>query len=842
MTDTATRPRSTAAASDLLPLQVVTLYANETLGQALTDVVGQAGAVHAASALDDVASFVGAHAIDVVLVLVPGDVDWTAHLAAAPQTPWLAVDAAGSVARCRAALQAGVAHYVDVDVEHLDPKALHIALNDAVRMHQKQHQHDYVDAAYHEELERLFTEQTRQLVDYSDRLMTTAEGTKILANCTTFPELSACALDILAQGLEATSGGLFLHDRGTWVLVYADDAAQVFRHEVDASTVERDLKMLFRSSSVISGNFPDEMPDCMRAFMSVHEGALSLLSLESPSGAIDGILVLHRSTGFPFGERDREIGRIILAHAVEALKGIRLTDSLRESEARFQRIASNVPGVVFQIVCEQGALSRFTYVSQGVVGLLELTADALYQSPQAFIDKLNPDDKAAFAQTLADSMRRASPWRWEGRYRTSAGETRWFQLAAKPAEQTDGSLLYDGLLLDITERKEMELHLQLADRMVSVGTLAAGVAHEINNPLTYVIANIGLLREEFEEGQLPLPDDERDDVITLLNEAEEGAQRVTRIVRDLKVFSRGDERQVGAVRLEGVLDSSINMAMNEIRHRAQLDRDYQPVPQVRANDSRLGQVFLNLLVNAAQAIPEGDAVRHTIRVSTHTDDEGNAVVEITDTGIGIHPGELKRIFDPFFTTKPVGVGTGLGLPICHRIISEFGGQISVRSTLDLGSTFTVTLPPAHVNRELPTQAKSVGGRALGVANVLIVDDEPGVTTALKRALREHKVLAVHSGRQAIDALRDDPTVDLVLCDLMMPDMTGMDVYEAVRTEFPGLEEHIVFMTGGAFTSKARDFLESVDNVRLEKPFDMSKVRDMVKTFLAKDIDAVLQAT
>jgi signal transduction histidine kinase len=151
-----------------------------------------------------------------------------------------------------------------------------------------------------------------------------------------------------------------------------------------------------------------------------------------------------------------------------------------------------------------------------------------------------------------------------------------------------------------------------------------------------------------------------------LAEARQGAERVRNIVRDLRVFARGDEEQSGPVALRRVLDSSINIAWNEIRHRARLVKDYGDTPMVEANESRLGQVFLNLLLNAAHAIPEGETERNEIRVSTRTDGRGHAVVEIRDTGGGIPAAIREKIFDPFFTTKSAGEGTGLGLWICKR--------------------------------------------------------------------------------------------------------------------------------------------------------------------------------
>ena len=182
------------------------------------------------------------------------------------------------------------------------------------------------------------------------------------------------------------------------------------------------------------------------------------------------------------------------------------------------------------------------------------------------------------------------------------------------------------------------------------------------------------------------------------------------IVRDLRVFARGDEEQSGPVALRRVLDSSINIAWNEIRHRARLVKDYGDTPMVEGNESRLGQVFLNLLLNAAHAIPEGETERNEIRVSTRTDGRGYAVVEIRDTGAGI-PAEIRdRIFDPFFTTKPAGEGTGLGLWICSGILSALGGEISVDS--DIGrraASFRVTLPP--VAMETPAAIAGRGRRS-----------------------------------------------------------------------------------------------------------------------------------
>ncbi len=246
------------------------------------------------------------------------------------------------------------------------------------------------------------------------------------------------------------------------------------------------------------------------------------------------------------------------------------------------------------------------------------------------------------------------------------------------------------IIRDRTERAKLESQLFLTDRMVSMGTMAAGVAHEINNPLAYILANL-----DFIHGELNQPDTSginTADVSEAVDDALEGANRVRHIVQDLKTFSRGDDRHVGAVNPVRVLESAISMAWNEIRHRAELVRDVADVSLVRANESRLSQVFLNLLVNAAQSIPSGDAANNRISVRLRDRDDGCVEMQVSDTGCGMDDQLLKRIFEPFYTTKPIGVGTGLGLSICRSIIESFDGEISVESALGEGTTFTVVLP------------------------------------------------------------------------------------------------------------------------------------------------------
>jgi len=362
--------------------------------------------------------------------------------------------------------------------------------------------------------------------------------------------------------------------------------------------------------------------------------------------------------------------------------------------------------------------------------------------------------------------------------------------------------------------------------MASVGTLAAGVAHEINNPLAAICANLELMSKTV--GDLaaePGMDHRLDEVVDELRDARDGAERVRQIIRDLKIFSRApDEERRGPVEVQRVLESSLRMAWNEIRHRARLIKDYGPVPPVDANEARLGQVFLNLIVNAAQAIPEGDAEHNAVRVVTGVDAAGRVSVAVSDTGTGIAPENLSRIFDAFFTTKAIGVGTGLGLSICHRIVGGLGGEIEVESERGKGTTFRVLLPPSSAETEAPRAPLPVSA-ATRRGRVLIVDDEIMFAKAIGRSIaQEHDVSLAGSAGDALARLRGGQRFDVIICDLMMPQMTGMELHAELARLAPEQAARIVFVTGGAFTAGARAFLDAVPNQRIEKPFETQQLR------------------
>ena len=384
---------------------------------------------------------------------------------------------------------------------------------------------------------------------------------------------------------------------------------------------------------------------------------------------------------------------------------------------------------------------------------------------------------------------------------------------------------------DVTEVNALRAKLVVSDRMVSIGTLAAGVAHEINNPLTYVSASLDALRD------LLRPALARDaalaDATSLLDDMRDGIDRVGRTVRDLKLFSRSEDSARTVVDIKDVLTRVLRIANNEIRHRATLVLNVGDVPLVDGNDAQLGQVFLNLLVNAAQAIPEGAADRNEIRVVTRTDARGRAVVEVHDTGSGIPDAIKTRIFAPFFTTKDPGAGTGLGLSICHGIITAHGGDLEVESTLGKGSVFRVVLAPAAVAVTPAAPAVAPTPRALRPprGKFLVVDDEPSILKIYPRHLGAGQCVTCASGREALELFRRGERFDAILCDLMMPQTSGMDVYaELVRTT-PDQAARMIFVTGGAFSERARQFLASLTNPCLDKPFNSARLFECIAQVL-----------
>jgi PAS domain S-box-containing protein len=407
------------------------------------------------------------------------------------------------------------------------------------------------------------------------------------------------------------------------------------------------------------------------------------------------------------------------------------------------------------------------------------------------------------------------------RLKTARGEIREVRKWVRLARDERGLTRDLTVMQDVTQQSLLQAQLRLAERLASLGTMAAGVAHEINNPLAFVLANLNVVKSELAK----LPESPVVDVVDLreaVAEALDGAERVRQIVLSLKPFARVDEHQRGHCDVARIVQAALNMAKNELRHRSRIVSDLRAVGPVFANEARLGQVFLNLLVNAAHAMSEARAAENVVTVVTR-EDQGQVVVSIQDTGTGIAPDVLPRIFDPFFSTKQIGQGTGLGLFISQGIVKDAGGTVSVNSTPGVGTTFEVRLPVATTTS---LSASTTPLPARKRARILLIDDEPSILRALERLLSPaHDLTLAQSGREALTLLNHGLEYDLIICDLMMPEVSGIDVWE----QMPAVHRHTtIFMTGGTFTPRAEHFLAQVNPTVLEKPFTATTLEGLLE--------------
>jgi len=479
----------------------------------------------------------------------------------------------------------------------------------------------------------------------------------------------------------------------------------------------------------------------------------------------------------------------------------------------------------YELIFEHAPLGILHFDAHGVITACNQNFVAIIGSSRSVLVGLNmlslPDRAmvACVRQALGGEM--AS---YEGPYRSAtADKTTPVSVLFAPVVEAGTITGGVGIIRDVTEAQALRERLAQSDRLAALGTLAAGVAHEINNPLTYVMSSI-------ETAKRALDRDHGDGRVgRYLETALEGADRIRRIVRDLRIFSRAEDQPRTPVDVHAVLDAAANLCGSVIRHRGRLVKRYGDVPPVWADEVRLGQVFVNVLVNAAHAIPEDAQTEHWIEVSTEAIDDGHVAIEIADNGAGIPADLLPRVFEPFVTTKPVGVGTGLGLSICHSIVTSLGGEITVDSEPGRGTAVRIVLPRATgaaAARPLPARAHSdESPPALRPMRWLLVDDEPRVIEALAAILadRQHEVRIATSGAEALASLAADAHVDVVLCDVMMAGKNGLDVYEELRRQHPELEERFVFMSGGVMSAEIFADLAATGRPRVAKPFTVEQL-------------------
>jgi PAS domain S-box-containing protein len=494
-------------------------------------------------------------------------------------------------------------------------------------------------------------------------------------------------------------------------------------------------------------------------------------------------------------------------------------DAARSTEASFRGLVESIPDLV--VIHDDG---RMVYANPAMLALMGKPLEAVVSLRPA--DWVHPDDLEAISPYL-----HAGPPTPPRELRIRSGKGGWvaaeflaigLEMSGRPVRVAIGR--------DLSERAQAQERLARAQRLAAIGTLAAGVAHELNNPLTFVLANVELLGETLRRLRgSPADADGWDEALHALEDTLEGAERMRVIVRDLRALSRSDAPFSGIVDVRRLLEHAANLAWNEVRPRARLTWEIGDVPPVRGSEARLAQVLVNLLVNAAQAIPEGDPDAHSIRLSAARGRDGKVAITVTDTGAGIAPEHLPRIFDPFFTTKPAGVGTGLGLWVCHNIVTAFGGALDVSSEPGRGTTFRVVLPVAAPGEAAgDRRAEPRDGRPR--RRLLVVDDEPLVAATVRRQLASDFLVDAASGARDALARIAAERYDAVVCDVAMEGASGLQFLEVLRGAAPALAERVLFVTGCA-APEIPALLAASGARWLPKPFDGRQLRAALRELL-----------
>ena len=526
-----------------------------------------------------------------------------------------------------------------------------------------------------------------------------------------------------------------------------------------------------------------------------------------------------RAFGAPIFEPTGRLTHVIVAF-IDITREVAAEAQRRTVESRLQFVCSHAP-IVIWLADNQGNVT----LSEGA-GL-----EALGFKAGELVGR-NVFDLYGGHPTIPGYLRRviAGESLW---YTVEVGEVvfeTWLSPVYGPSGEQIGFM---GMGNDVSQVRKLQKTAIQNDRVMALGTLAASVAHEINNPLTYVLVESEAATREVDAlerlvGSLAAAaaPEVRGSLSRLrehLAPIRAGTTRIASITRDLKSFSRADESTLSAVNLRAIVESVLKLVAKEVEARARLVLDLYDTSPVTGNEARLTQVVLNLIVNAYQAVPQGAPAQNQVKVATRS--EGSRViVEVSDSGPGVPPQDRERIFEPFFTTKAIGVGTGLGLFVCRNVVRGFAGEVEVHDAPGGGALFRVVLPAAQGPARAPDAVSAAATPDTTGAHIVLVEDDRMVARAFMLRLREagYRVTIFHDGRSGIDGLlaMPDDQIDLIFCDLMMTGMTGMDLAAALTSRAPAKAAKLVLMTGGAFSAEASEFVARHQDRIVDKPFDI----------------------
>ncbi len=500
---------------------------------------------------------------------------------------------------------------------------------------------------------------------------------------------------------------------------------------------------------------------------------------------------------------------------------------LKRSEERFRTILEDMDNGYFEL----DKKSHYIFVNDAMCKILGYSrADIVAKHFGSFIDqtdeKFVENSRAIMDEAIRTGMTLSGLF---GTIVKGDGSRRIIGVSVSPLRDATGNIAgIRGITRDITDRMKMEQQLLMAGKLASIGELAAGVAHEINNPLTAIMGYAQLLAARDD-----IPEHIKLDLDKIFNQS----QRAARIVQNLLTFARSYALEKKVIDINELILKSLELRSYEHKvGNIEIVVDLHPgLPGISADENQIQQVILNIIINAEQAITSKKR-GGKIKVTTGLEDSMVKII-VADDGPGIPRGMLERLFDPFFTTKEVGQGTGLGLSVCHGIVTKHGGRIYADSVEGQGATFIVELP---ASREVKSkdQGSSVrlgkGSPKVEVSKrILVVDDEMVIRDILIRILSEkgYDVESAATGAEGLDKIMNTK-YDVYLLDIKMPGVDGRDIYEAISEKFPQLMNRVIFITGDTITRSTLDFLETTGREYLSKPLDFSRLVNTIEEVTA----------
>jgi two-component system NtrC family sensor kinase len=530
-----------------------------------------------------------------------------------------------------------------------------------------------------------------------------------------------------------------------------------------------------------------------------------------------GVLAVdNRTTDRTFSEDDQYLLATLADYAAIAIENARLYEQVRLSEQRYRGLFANAYDLIFTL----DRSLQITSINRVGEQLLGYTVDELIGKPLAVL--CTPESWNGVQPHLRALVGGRGVQPFEVELVRHDGELVVLEVSAQIIQNGVGVKGIHCIARDLTVRRRLEQQLIQSEKLSAIGQLVAGVAHELNNPLTSVSGYAQLLLRDKE-----IPDEPRQDIEQIHVQAE----RAAKIVQNLLIFAREHKPERRLISVNEALRSALALQSYQLKvDNVGITLDLDPnLPPTTADNHQLQQVFLNLITNARHAMAEkGGRGTLTLRTSLLTDGGGAAIkIEVSDTGIGIPERDLQKIFNPFFTTKPVGQGTGLGLSICFGIIKEHDGQIWAESQVGVGTRVSIALPvrdapPAEA--EPPQDTPVPADEPEPSLHVLVVDDEEAVVRLIARLLRDlgHRSTLVTSGEAALETLGREP-FDLVLCDVKMPGLNGFELVAAMRDRDPDLADRVIFITGDTLSTTTRSQIERGGNLFLPKPFSIEQL-------------------